>query len=283
MSEPPDPLEIPGHIMRFWHAMDASFERVHPTWWGAVVTDSRFPDIWDVNYARVDVGTEELRADEVDRELLPALSAAGASTHHVVMFQPGSTSRLIVELEGRGLNLGWDLVMELDRSSASIGGAEVAEVERVEELAPGGELWDGVKASLSLFGTRSSSATRQLLAIERDVMMPRGKRWFVVRDRAEAGAIVSIGALLMFGDFAYIDNIATFPHARRRGFARAVTSVIVGETRSAGALSTWLLAEPGERGAVAMYEGLGFVAVGRVASTRGSIEVGAPPWLPSLD
>lgn len=269
MSDTVDPVEIPGHVMRFWHAMDALFERVRSTWWGAIVTDSRFPAIWDANYARVDAATNRLGADEVDGELLPALSAVGARIHHVVMFQPGLTARLLEELEERGLSIGRDLVMELGRDPISLGEAHV------EEVTPGEELWDRVGASLSLFGARSSQALSQLVRIEREVMTPGGKRWFGVRDAS--GTLRSIGALLMLDGVAYVDNVATFPEARRRGLASAVTSAIAREARSTGAQSTWLLSDPDEPGIVRMYERLGFVRVGEIASTRGPIPIAAGP------
>jgi GNAT superfamily N-acetyltransferase len=261
--QPAEQLGVSERVVGFWRAMDDLFDRVRSTWWGAVVTDARFPSIWDANYARVDVASNELHADEIDTELLPALSAAGARWHHVVVFQPGLTAQLLTELSGRGLRLGWDAVMEHRAETPPI--SEVS----VEEISPGADLWDRVAASLSLFGTRSSEALDELMRIERDVMTPGGKRWFGVRN--PGGELVSIGALLLLDGVAYLDNVATFPEARRRGLASAVTTVMTGEAQVAGALSTWLLADPGEPGIIAMYERLGFVPAGRIASTKGPV------------
>jgi hypothetical protein len=56
---------VPDHVVRFWRSLDLCFGRVEPTWWGAVVTDARFPAVWDVNYARVDVAAGDPSLDEV--------------------------------------------------------------------------------------------------------------------------------------------------------------------------------------------------------------------------
>ena len=47
-------MPIPEHIHRFWKALDERHFHSEPTWWGAVVTEARFPAIWDFNYARID-------------------------------------------------------------------------------------------------------------------------------------------------------------------------------------------------------------------------------------
>src|SRR2546425_1106997 len=57
-------------FIRFWRALDGAFERVEPTWWGAVVTDRRYPLIWDVNYARVESDDPALTLAEVERYVL---------------------------------------------------------------------------------------------------------------------------------------------------------------------------------------------------------------------
>jgi hypothetical protein len=47
-------VPIPHDLIRFWRALDGLFGAPETTWWGAVVTDPRFPTIWDANYARID-------------------------------------------------------------------------------------------------------------------------------------------------------------------------------------------------------------------------------------
>jgi ribosomal protein S18 acetylase RimI-like enzyme len=95
---------------------------------------------------------------------------------------------------------------------------------------------------------------------------PAGKRWFGVR---EGGRVVSAGTLLVLDGAAYIDDVATLPGSRGRGYASAVVRTIVQEARRAGAAEIYLLADPGAPRVIAMYERLGFREVGRLASTRG--------------
>ena len=97
---------LPDHVLRFWRALDERFGSVEPVWWGAVVTDARFPMIWDANYARVDVAAPDLRLADIESHLLPALRDAGAPVMHVVTFHPEEATSLLSELSSRGDRLG---------------------------------------------------------------------------------------------------------------------------------------------------------------------------------
>lgn len=255
---------IPEHVLRFWRALDSMFGRVAPTRWGAVVTDGRYPAVWDANYARVDVAADDLTLAEVEAALLPALRASGTSVQHLVSFHPEATRSLLHDLEARGHRLTWDLVMDLveeppaDRSSW------------IDAMPSGPELWDRVRESLALFGIDDATTIVQLAAIERDVLEPGGKRWFAVRD--DGGTIVSLGALLMLEDVGYIDNVATFEHARGRGFASALTGRMIQVALASGASHVCLFADPDDRRVVGMYERLGFRGAGVIAATRGPVE-----------
>jgi ribosomal protein S18 acetylase RimI-like enzyme len=260
-------VAIPSYVQRFWHALDDLFSTVEPTWWGAVVTDGRFPRIWDANYARVDAAAPGLTAADIEHELLPALRAAGSTTEHVVMFRPESTTRLLTELSARGHRTVWDLVMTLsDRvaraapSPAAIG---------VEELEPNDELWARVAASFELFGVDPGESVDQLRAIETDVLLPGGKRWFGVRD--DDGTLVSVAALVLLEDVGYVDNVATFPEARGRGFASSTTGAVIDAALAEGVEGMFLLADPDESAVVRMYERIGFRGSGRLGSTRGPV------------
>jgi ribosomal protein S18 acetylase RimI-like enzyme len=262
---PPD-SRIPEHVLRFWRALDSLFGRVEPTWWGAVVTDGRFPAVWDANYARVDVAAD-LGLAEVEASLLPALLEAGSSVQHVVSFQPHATESLLRELADRGHRLTWDLVLDLDVEPP----ADMS--WQVEALPNGPELWSRVRESLSLFGIDDDATADQLARIERDVLAPGSKRWFGVRD--DAGDLASLGALLVLDDVGYIDNVATFEQARGRGLATAVTTHMIGVAVRSGASRVCLFADPDDRSVVGLYERLGFRHAGLLAATRGPVDPGA--------
>ncbi|HEV8564981.1 MAG TPA: GNAT family N-acetyltransferase [Actinomycetota bacterium] len=252
---------LPDDLIRFWRALDDKLSTVAPTWWGAVVTDERFPVIWDTNYARIDRPVEGLRLHEVEQALVPALEHVGATTFHVVSFFPDETHTLLVELSSRGDTLSWDVVMRFEDAAAT-GSRGV----HVEELPGGAELWNVVEASLSLFEITDPEAIRQLLRLEEDVLSGTVKRWFGVR---EDGRVVSLAALVELSGVAYLDNVATFPQSRGKGYASALTAHVVSAALAAGVEHVYLFADP--QGPVAMYERLGFREVGRVGSTRGPL------------
>ena len=254
---------LPDHVPRFWRALDERFGSVEPAWWGAVVTDARFPLIWDANYARVDVVAPDLRLADIEGHLLPALREANAPVKHMVMFYPDEATSLLSELSGRGDRLGWDLVMDLDGEPPLSVDVAVVPLEGRDDL------WDVVAASLVLFGAAPGEALEQFRTLERDVLAPAGKRWFGVMDRD--GRVQSLGALLVLGDVGYVDNIATFPPFRGRGLASAVTAAIARAARRAGANHVFLLADPEASAIVSMYERLGYGAAGTLASARGPI------------
>lgn len=256
-------MPIPEHIHRFWKALDERHFHAEPTWWGAVVTEARFPAVWDFNYARIDEPAPELRLREVADVLLPALAEVGTDMFHVLFFHPEETTDLIVELSTLGHTLSWDLVMDLTAAPA-IGPWDV----RVERLEAGDELWTRVEDSLALFGN-DATVSEQLRRIEQETFSTEHKRWFGVRD--DDGTIVALAALVQLEGVGYLDNVATFPEARGRGMASAIVSRAIELARGSGAKHVSLFADPDALPVVRMYERLGFREVGRLASTKGPV------------
>ncbi len=270
VTEPETGPPIADHVLRFWRALDALFQRVEPTPWGAVVTDARFPSISDANYARIDLASDDVGADDVERALLPSLHAAGVtSTFHVVSFHPQENTSLLTQLSARGHRLTWDLVMDLD---PAVDLPATTPSIHVEALPVGDEPWSRIRESMALFGIEDGEALNQLCAIERTVLSPGGKRWFGVRNAA--GSLDSLGALTVLGGVGYIDNIATFPHARGSGLASAITARITAAAREVGAEHVCLFADPDADATIRMYERLGFRPAGHLAAVRGPIPEG---------
>ncbi|MGZ8632195.1 MAG: GNAT family N-acetyltransferase [Actinomycetota bacterium] len=270
-SSPSDP--IPDHVLGFWRALDAMFGRAEPTWWGAVVTDGRYPAVWDANYARIDVADDTLTVEEVEGSLLPALHEAGVTTEHLVCFHPERCAGLLRALRDRGHSLTWDLVMDLEGAPAHPSPSD--RHGRVDEIADGPELWDRVLDSLALFDVGADETVAQLGAIERDVLGAGGKRWFGIRD--EHDELVSLGAVMVLDGVGYVDNVATFPHARGRGLASAVAAALARAARAEGAYHVCLFADPVAAPVVRMYERLGFRRAGMLAATRGPVRASGAP------
>jgi len=248
-------VPIPDELIRFWRALDGLFGEPEPTRWGAIVTDPRFPTIWDANYARIDRPVQGLTRAEVEEGLGPALGSIGARAIHVVSFFPEETGDLLAELSTLGDALSWDVVMQLDRPTE--GTTSQADIR---PLPPSDEL----RESFKVFGIEDPDAVAQLMAIERDVLTPAGKRWF---GASVDGEVSSVAALLVLEGVGYLDNVATFPPARGRGLASAVAARLVRTALAEGVTSVFLLVDPD--GPIGLYRRLGFAEVGRIASTRG--------------
>jgi ribosomal protein S18 acetylase RimI-like enzyme len=256
---------VPEHVIRYWQAQDALLDSSEATWWGAVVTDGRFPRIWDANYARIDREAPDLTMHEIAEALTPALRAAGAETFHVVSFVAAHTRDLMDEFADAGHTLSWDQVMDLDIEHLLPADPSI----RVERLSPGDELWDTLRATFPLFGSDLADAGEDLLRMESSVMAPGGKRWFGVRDTE--GSLVSVVAVQSLAGVGYIDDVATFPAARGLGLASELTLAACRTVLDEGAHHVWLMADPDQDAVRRMYGRLGFRDAGRLASTKGPI------------
>jgi ribosomal protein S18 acetylase RimI-like enzyme len=241
-------------LLRFWRAHDDLFEHIQTRWWGAVVADGRFPAIQEANYARVEA-RRPVRLEEIEDALVPAMRASGSERSHIVIFHPEDQTDLIAAASTRGDRIAWDLVMVTRRDVGTTG--------RVEEVSAFDvRFWAVHRDSARLFDVTDEETLDQLQAMEHDVLIPAGRRWFAV---VEDGRRVALAALLVLGATGFVDHVVTFPDARRRGHAEALTRQIVSEATAMGVERTYLLAEP-EGGAVRIYDRIGFERVAHLAS-----------------
>jgi ribosomal protein S18 acetylase RimI-like enzyme len=249
-------------LLRVWRALDGLFAAEERTWWGAVVSDPRYPDVQEANYARVETA-QPVALEEIEASLVPALSGAGCRRQHVVVFFPEEQTDLLVQASTRGERLVWDLVMVHD-GDVEGGGDPVQEVEHPDE-----RFWRAQRGSARLFDVRDERVLDQISAIEREVLVPSGRRWFVVPD--VGGTAQAFAALLVLGGVGFVDHVVTLPEARRRGHATALTRRLLREASAAGAERTYLLTEP--RGvAETLYARLGFNHVTQIASWLAPLE-----------
>jgi ribosomal protein S18 acetylase RimI-like enzyme len=242
-------------LLRYWRAQDDAFERVDPFWWGAVVSDGRFPHVQEANYARVET-RHRLRLAEVEEPLVPAMQRTAHGRTHVVVFFPEDQTDLLAEASTRGEKLAWDLVMQHTGVPPAVDDVIVEEVRFDDEIA------SGHRASLRWFDITDRVVVDELVTMEATVMVPGGRRWFVVRHDGEA---VAFAGLVVLHGVGYLDNVVTLPEARRRGYATALAAAAVEAARAAGAERTYLMADPTGT-AKAIYERLGFRPVTQIAS-----------------
>jgi ribosomal protein S18 acetylase RimI-like enzyme len=242
-------------LLRYWRAQDALFDRVDPAWWGAVVSDPRYPRVQEPNYARVET-EQPIRLAEVEDALLPAMARCDVRRAHVVVFRPEDQTDLLVDASTRGDPILWDVVME-HSGDARDRDPRVEEVEAFDDA-----FWRAHRESLAWFDVKDADVVEEIATIERDLLIPAGRRWFRVR---QEGTSVAFAALLVLEGVGYIDHVVTFPHARRRGYASALARHAASESTTAGAERTYLLAER-DGPASALYERIGFGRVTTIAS-----------------
>ncbi|MCI0636105.1 MAG: GNAT family N-acetyltransferase [Actinobacteria bacterium] len=251
-------MDEPEPLFAFFGAQDALFERVEPAWWGAVVSDARFPAVQEANYARVETA-EPVGLAEIEAAMLPALAGTRSRRSHVVVFRPDEQTDLIAEASTRGDRITFDLVMVIDPAAATPA-AVADQLVSIDEA-----FWSEHRASLRLFDIHDEDALDQLQAIERDLTVPAGRRWFVRRGGGRDARPDALAALLVLEGVGYLDHVVTFPEVRGRGHAEALTRTAVAEAAGMGAERVYLLAEPGSP-AVRIYERVGFERAGHLAS-----------------
>jgi GNAT superfamily N-acetyltransferase len=177
----------------------------------------------------------------------------------MVVFHPEQLTALLSEASTRGDRLSWDTAMEL-RGPAPEAPSPI-DVKEVVPLDAG--FWLAYRGSLGEFQITEKDAIRQLVDIEREVLIPAGKRWFAV---LEDGRPRALGSMIGMEGVGYVDHVVTFPEARRRGFGGAIVHRIALEARRSGLDHLYLLTEPGSE-AVSLYKRVGFEAIGHIAST----------------
>ena len=259
-------VPAPVHVWRFLCALDDLVGHVSPTPWGAVVSAPRFPQVWDVNYARVDAQVAVTGA-AVLAELTPVVSSVGASHLHVVIADEEVHRDLLADLSTAGHGVSWDQVMT-SGAKAIIPSARPSTRE-VEEFVTAAAQREAITMMADTFGINPGAGYAQTISLETDELVPAGKRWFGIRD--DAGSVVSVGAVLVLDGVGYLDGIATRPAERGRGYASATTAALCAAAARAHVTRTFLLADPEAPAVVRMYERLGFRRAGLIASTKAPV------------
>lgn len=117
---------------------------------------------------------------------------------------------------------------------------------------------DGILAIDAL--TFTNPWTREMY--ERDAGRSDVSRLYVACSGEPGPALVGYCAVWVIYDEVHINNLAVLPDWRRRGVARALLEVVLGETASDGAPDATLEVRRSNDAALKLYEGLGFVVEG---------------------
>lgn len=79
----------------------------------------------------------------------------------------------------------------------------------------------------------------------------------------EDGTVLGYAGMHCVAGEGYIDNVAVFPQARRRGVATALLQGLEAAARAREGTFLSLEVRPSNEGAIALYQGLGFETAGR--------------------
>jgi ribosomal protein S18 acetylase RimI-like enzyme len=249
-------MPLPDPILAFWYEMEALAQTYDRTPWGVVVSDARYPTIYDANHAGILESAAGLELDAVRNALHPALRTAGATHEHIEVMDVSDPCPAVDALLAEQQRITADVVMRFDG-----GGVEPVSDARVEEVWATDESFRRTyRDSRNEFGEElSGEVVDQLVARDFEVFVPAGLRFFAGLIDGEVAGFTS---LIRRGETAYVDNVVTLPEFRRRGVASATVTRALGEAEAQGLSTVFLLAE--ENGdPQRLYERLGFRVVSR--------------------
>lgn len=250
------PTEL-DRALAFEEALSArSAERIVPFRSGRAYFNDSFPRVWDLNFLRVD-GGKAVDPGELAAEAELLHTDAGHTHRRVEVPDEAVGARL----EGFFRRLGWKA--ERDVIMVYRGGGErSADTSIVEEVAA-----DDLRALREEVARGEPWATddevvREVLAANRIWSAIANARYFAVR---VDGAAVSAAELYSDRRVAQVEDVATLPAYRGRGFASAVVLRAVEEALAAGSTLVFLVAAD-EDWPKELYARLGFETVGRTWS-----------------
>lgn len=254
-------MPLPEPVRSFFYAYESLATRVQRTPWGLVVTDRRYPDVYDANKAQVLEAAPNLTFDDIRRVLVPMLEHDGIGFEHVEFMCLADRMPAAREAQAACGRSRPDVVMAFDGDDPpappGIGPSSVV----VREVTnPDEPFWQAWIDSRLEFGTPMPRAVlSQLLDRDRSVFRPAGMRIFAGFLDEELAGFCSLLSLEAAG---YIDSVVTVKEQRRRGVASATVSAAVTASLRGRDRATFLLAEAGGR-AQRLYERLGFRVIAR--------------------
>jgi ribosomal protein S18 acetylase RimI-like enzyme len=252
-------MTLPEPILTFWMASLRLHADLRQTDWGAVVTDPRYPLVYEANHASVLKPAPDLTLGDIRSELLPALKEARATHEHVEIMDADDRNPALRELLAAPGDHSPDVLMIYEGKDTPGGGrasSDLSDGIRVEEVArPTGSFWETYRLVPNEYGEAlPDDVLDQMLNRVEEVFLPAGERFFLGR---VGGVDAGVASALTLKGVAYIDNVVTWPAFRGRGVAGAMVRRTVEASLQAGAELVFLLAE--ESGSARrLYEHLGF-------------------------
>ena len=231
---------------------DRCAERIVRLPYGAALFADSLPRVWDVNLLRIE------RTDGADAAALAAEAdrvqgEAGLAHRKIALLDEREGDRLA---DGFG-ELGWEvtrfLFMSHRHPTSREPGVAVSEVPR-EALLPLRE-----RVARESPWARGNEDVRQVLASADRIAATGEARHFAV---LEKGAVASCADLYSDGRTAQIEDVATLPEARGRGYASAVVLTALEGAQRGGHDFVFLVADDADW-PKELYVKLGFEPIGR--------------------
>lgn len=229
-------------------------ERVEPWRWGVTLFNGRFPNVYMLNFVRVEGTPADLTFDELIAEADALHANAGLVHRGIVVEDAHLGAALAPEFRRTGWEVSTLVVM------AYRGPRELPETQRdVRELAAG-ELRAFRARSYSVGPSAKDPETvGQMMDKDTHLARAGGARFFgaVIDGQTACGA-----DLYSDGSTAQIESVLTLEPYRKRGLARAVVTEAIRAAHDAGNDFVFLLADD-EDWPKELYTRMDFEPIGR--------------------
>jgi ribosomal protein S18 acetylase RimI-like enzyme len=234
----------------FMTRADMSGSRVEPFRFGTAVLTPELPLRYDSNYLLVETVPGDVSAAELVEEAERVQGAAGLE-HRLLFFRDADLGeRFASDLVSLGWRCDRHVIMAQRRRPE-----RALDTRIVSEVAEA-DLREAREQQIRSYPWGTPEVARQLLEAKRRI--PVEARFFaVIADEA----VASYGDLYLDGDIAQVEDIATMPEHRGRGYASAVVLRAVDEARAGGADLVFLVADA-EDWPKELYRRLGFDEIG---------------------
>lgn len=229
---------------------DAAVERRVDTRFGPALFSDTYPDLWVLNVLRADT-PGHASAAEIAAEADRVQGEAGLRHRRVLL--PPAADRLVAGFE----SLGWErdhFVFMVLRGKPQ----RPVDTSAVEEVEPN-ELHELRRAILLEWQPdMTENVIAQIIDSESRLTDAANARFFAL---LEEGRVVSSAQLYSDGRTAQVEDVATLPSHRERGYARTIVWHAVDEAKAAGHDFVFLVADAADW-PKEFYGRLGFETVG---------------------
>lgn len=224
-----------------------------PFRWGSAYLTPELPDIWDVNFLRVEKIDEELSAERLITESDRVMGGRGFRHRKVLVDDDGAGKRLADGFQAAGWDVNRMVLMIHDGVTRSLADAPVDEVAEAVHTAAKAE-FDRRHPDIA-----TDDVISQMRRLAHRVSEATDERCFA----AYAGdEIASLCELYSDGITAQIEDVATLEEHRGKGLAKAVVLRALHEAHAWGHETVFLVADD-DAWPKHFYGKLGFEEAGR--------------------